>query len=798
MADIQVRIKLNAGVDGDQINSVAFSQETNNVSKVIGSKTTKNDGQNLISWGENGLIHIDEYGNVGGEGTLGEQNGYNGFVFGVVPSNKQYSVEVTLEGSNIDSVTFYGDRKANQFPTRAILNGEYIYSDDPEWTIVFPNALATQTITFDMWNRGNYNACFTHIAEFSNELVLDKRWIKSVESLSQSTGQPKEIHYGVTPSRGNLKILDINGEIRDYITDKILDVNNLNVALIVNGKEISKQTCIDVDYDINSKLFSANLTNYLKTDFPFIDETISISFKDYTGRDYIDLKAILETYIFNTNIDSMLEENVLYTEYSSKDDISMTIGEYLTRIKLKYLYVVNKKRSEILNYICNIAQIALVKSSDSSYRFVSLRPKAIPSNVINITKNKVFGNLKFDVVLNNKYTKVIANYKDVYLVRENIYERSINLKEENYSNAPYSTNAIGLNSTVTSLSDFVAEYVKFFDSLSYTESEFPLFDDSSRWSITKTAQPAEILNTRRLELSSAKIEDFASSADIPNASNSKIILLNKDANRDNNVPYDFSICIDATPYNKLEGEGGYEYYNFDKVDIAIVGNKYRVNDNQIVFGDGENSVEIGENPLLTQGTVIIDNNTEVQMAEILSKNILEDYAEGVRTATCQVACLDYYDLEGNLQKTWDEGEIIEVGNLVKVDGYNGIWRVTGSNFRKGGIPMIDLELQEVKYDKYYLKQESHTENQTFELSGGNGVLDIVYYKTMAFDKTNGTITFSDVAVLSDLVVGAKVYWVSDPSDVSTFDEIEFTSIPSGNALECTANITTYSIKKSYS
>ena len=366
MADIQVRIKLNAGVDGDQINSVAFSQETNNVSKVVGSKTTKNDGQNLISWGEKGLIYIDEDGRVGGAGTLGEQNGYNGFVFGVVPENKMYSVEITLEGSNIDSVTFYGDKTANQFPTRAIVNGEYIYSDDAEWTIAFPNASNTQTITFDMWNRGNYNACFTHIGVFANELILDKRWIKSVETLSQSTGQPKEIYYGITPSSGNVEILDINGEIKDYIQDGILD-NNVNIEILSNGNNIQKHITTDSSYKIESKTIELSLSNKLSS-WSKINHSAMGLINECSLYDI--LKFVLMDSIYNSEneILDMLKSNIFTI------DGEMTIYQYLTNIKIKYPYLEKSFVRDTIDKICQIAQLNVYENNDGQIIFSSSRP----------------------------------------------------------------------------------------------------------------------------------------------------------------------------------------------------------------------------------------------------------------------------------------------------------------------------------------------------------------------------------------------------------------------------------------
>ena len=109
--------------------------------------------------------------------------------------------------------------------------------------------------------------------------------------------------------------------------------------------------------------------------------------------------------------------------------------------------------------------------------------------------------------------------------------------------------------------------------------------------------------------------------------------------------------------------------------------------------NSSNSIEILNNYLLQDGTIYKPLNRK--MSSIITNNILSDYINGVQVATISICCNDYFDENNNLIKNWANGEIIEVGDVVKVEGYAGIWRVTGRNFRKIGVPMVDLELQEI-------------------------------------------------------------------------------------------------------
>ena len=58
--------------------------------------------------------------------------------------------------------------------------------------------------------------------------------------------------------------------------------------------------------------------------------------------------------------------------------------------------------------------------------------------------------------------------------------------------------------------------------------------------------------------------------------------------------------------------------------------------------------------------------------------------------------MDYNDINGNIVKNWQNGDILDVGDILTFEDEKGTWIITGRNFRYAGVPMLDLELQEVK------------------------------------------------------------------------------------------------------
>lgn len=733
MADIQVRIKLNAGVSGDEIHSVDFNQETNNVSKAVGSKTTQNSGQNLISWGTDGLISLAD-GYVGGlTSYLGKQGGYNGFVFGVVPANKLYSVEVTLEGKDIDSVTFYGDKNANQFPTRAIVNGEYVYSDDAEWTIVFPSSSATQTITFDMWNRANYNACFTHIVEFSNELVLDKRQIKSVESLSQSTGQPREIYYGVTPSGGSLQMLDVDGELKDYVQDGIIDIDNVPVDITIGDKTIHKHLLsingyVEQGKSITSELVSDKETLYNRVHslYPRVYSNMSIQqilfqlFRgqlDYTSEQYLD--------IFRNNNG---EYTTIYTN-SNIEEIS--IYDYLDAIVIQHFIPYSKTYRELISELLSLAQMQLIETDEGKTKIINARPRKVKNEKhVVIKKGNQFSSLESDIIVRNKYSNVQANVNNINYSVTSAYESSFSIVD---SEGNISVSTINNSAKLETINDRscicffinvdssnpIYDFTNTYDSTGVCAYEIEISGDNSTF---KTERGDYIYNTNSTK------EGYAFSTA------SKVVLLDTYSTLNSHT---FAITLDLT-------ESGIQ--SPKNARIRLIANKYDINEVETNYNsDNKNILTYSTSNYLTDSTMY----KGVSIFDIVANNILVDYSKGIRTATISVGCLNYYFEDGSLAKDWSKGDILKINELVKVEGSDIIWRVTGRNFRKVGVPMIDLELQEVISPKYYLEETSYIDDVVY--------FDTTLYNAFYFNDVQGTISLLNQSQLTDAKIGNVLY-----------------------------------------
>ena len=114
---------------------------------------------------------------------------------------------------------------------------------------------------------------------------------------------------------------------------------------------------------------------------------------------------------------------------------------------------------------------------------------------------------------------------------------------------------------------------------------------------------------------------------------------------------------------------------------------------------------------LGQSVFFNDENTYKSnlLYNIVANNIINDYSKGLETCKVTVGCTNYYNKTGKLIKNWSNKEIFKVGDVVKINkdnfgnslylyknGQPILWQITGRTFRKEGVPLIDLELQEIK------------------------------------------------------------------------------------------------------
>ena len=126
---------------------------------------------------------------------------------------------------------------------------------------------------------------------------------------------------------------------------------------------------------------------------------------------------------------------------------------------------------------------------------------------------------------------------------------------------------------------------------------------------------------------------------------------------------------------------GYGYSWIPKAaSVSFYGNVYEVSFEEVDCSSA--NIESATNPVSVPTNELMQNLSDV---ESIRDNILDDYKNGVPTATIDLFCG---------LGDWKNGEIIQPNRLLQFEDEDGYWRVTGRTFKYKGAPTLSLELQQ--------------------------------------------------------------------------------------------------------
>ena len=716
MADIQVVINLREGADGvlsslaspDNISNASIQKENG---ETFESLSQRSDGRNLKSWGKlvekdgemvYGMSLADGY--VGGQdSSLVEQYGYDGYVFGATSSSGELNVTLNIYGDDLFGVIIYGDKNANQFPTQAYLDDDdtnIIYNSDLVWTIRFDEPADFKTITFTNWNRGEYNACLTSVQKLSANLTFDKSSIKNLESLSQSTGQPNEIFYGVVSNSGSIEIIDINGEILDMADNDVFSVSNSSFDIFVNGKKVQKHIVSDSDYDLQKKVFSGGISNRLS-------KVQSNTYNNqYRILKNISLFNLLSRVTFIEDIDYATEKYVFRGENPAK---IQTIKKYLSDINIPYVYFDNLTELQIVEKICKIAQLSFLLDDNGKHIFIDARPiiryqpnSLLPPDTSDVYSNPIVipYNRQFSVFDINPFTKQQYNSVDIDVnvgsfSVSNVLKKSFNVVD---AEGNLTTNNIGNNAKFVTCTNGDIK-VCIIDEVVSNENEFwdfytSLYNDNVHpYSVTSyNNNPSGLTSLSNEGTGFTILDGLPEDYEFDNISRSDVKRFAFGRGFHRNI-----LAIEGIVYESSSG------VTFSNVEYNLILKNYTQQFETESFGDEQNLCTFSQNEYL-QDLTVYENN---RLSNLISNSVINDFSDGLLNGKITVACLDYYNTSGAKVKDFSNGEVIKVGDFVRIDKDNNgttatanrdgtpkYWKVIGRNFRYKGVALLDLELKE--------------------------------------------------------------------------------------------------------
>ena len=810
MAEIKIRLEVNPNAETEKIKSISndnliakpsntsFKVNSKGIYDVVYSTPPKYafNGIRGLSWAENTIIEngqeikengllitADEYvSNYDGlSGTLTSEQNPIEFVWGIVPKTKKYSVKLTITGeeNNLKDLVFYGDRNADQYPTRAIIDGDTdnpIYSDDYKWVINLLEEKQTHTIEFTDWNRANYNAVLVLMRVTLRYYDIDKfSGLDSFETQLQSNSQPKEIFYGCVP---NSNSADISAEenLIDMVVDELIPNSNLPIEIYENGNKIANHITTESD------LTTEKVLNFQSSDHLSLFDQIQFKGRPYSQKAYsTDLPTLYDiaTYVFEQTLGMTRNDTD-----STKDDFAymfgdtiivrqnsvMTIKEYLKGIKIPYDYLEPDNLRATIDKICTIAQLNFIETAENIYpknlKFVTARPirPNTDENVLLLPLSMCLEAPQKDIIVKNKYDGV--EISEIVVKDEIDYGALVETKEFLSSPAPpHSIESDGnnhreviqtiiwvgytyleltyYNITVTVSPEYaynLKKNIKLYNGekkdgtawidynvdYSYQTGNATLKNSSSGYPFNETMFDYNLgdkidgtgkISEKDIITISNPFAPKVMKTSIDNNTN------NKTAEFDSSNTIRLQILVKLKSLTYCSEKDMYEFplnekyrkteeYTPKKLTINFYGEVREItfSDKSFVGTSGNDYISITENTILQSGT----NFQNAKISTIIQENILSDYKDGIATATFNCLNKDIKGVDGTVKRKWENGETFKIGDIVKPiddrgtetkplytykDGSPMYFKVTGITHKYDGVPLQDLELQEVKTPK---------------------------------------------------------------------------------------------------
>lgn len=559
------------------------------------------------------------------------------------------------------------------------------------------------------------------------DLILNEAWIDDLSTKSQITSDPSSIQYGLLGNAGSLKLRDIDGTLKNYISKNVIDVSNVPIQIIVNNNLIQSHISIDSDYNTQDMFLNIQLSNELYN-------------WDNMNIDGINLQKERNAY-------SLLEDTLKRLNYTLEDINLMfdsELKQYLTSIIIPYPYVENKSYREAINLFCNLAQINSFEDKNGNLKFVSARPITSNfTNAINIPMHDIYSNLSQNLFIKNQHKNVAVDYAAINTRNSNTVYNSKTLQAYNAQGTYIGENE-GVNPTeynveydttsgefpmqrITAELDISKYEFAYIRSKTNYETIYKVnWDYYTRKQGTEEWTKVEQSSTQEFKFYNSVIYDYFEPTVLDfmeEYDNTKTYRLNNFV-KYNNKPYRFKANTSISGHPPTE-TNYWEEKNIDKIylsqsipifefDTAVpVGgtqNGRKVTSYEFSIRAKEaitydiNTKQFGQNITYTNPfSYLIQTDTRIgdsKIVDIIANNIISDYSNGVASAKIDIFCDDYFDLNNKKVIDWDNGEIIDVCNIVYfdddlyTDGTQRYWKVTGREFKYNGAPTISLELQE--------------------------------------------------------------------------------------------------------
>lgn len=499
-------------------------------------------------------------------------------------------------------------------------------------------------------------------------------------------------------------------------------------------------------------------------------------------------------------------------------------------IVIDYPYLASGSMREVLEQFCTLTQTSVALDENGQMRFYDARPVYKNEDVIKIPKSYQLNDFEKTLFLKNKVTTVTIDQEKPKIETKNDDDfYSFVLDIDKASDGTYSFFVDGVqvsptdelvHQTITELKvdDLTVGYANFnYIDLSFSDIELWDYEEAkealainSDISIsadgTRTSGKVGISNGGYYIYDAETIENenwtsWYGGSDKPDGlenitnyqhtknvaygvtanrvldeNNSSTLVSARDALNIKRVSADFKVelpiyheyyfkyNLDDVPHDV------YEIYEPTSITVTVKAKTKTYSTKTIDKSASINAnysgieVNIPSNSLMQDDTLV----------ETIRNNVLDDYEQGVATATLDVFC--------GTKIYYSSGDIISPNDVIQVDGDDGLWRVTGRTLNYEAAPTMSLELQKLRRIGWQDKNILETNPIVVEISDGSFEQEEVTFGNFAVEYTKSrrsvsaivSAVYYDGTVISERIPFGTTRTLNGPFSLYRWCELEVT------------------------
>ena len=260
MITLTAKIDLLSG-DNKTLSLSSSNATENNISSPLGAVLgLKKEGKNPFLLGASKLGDGATFSNEVDYFISARKSNSEGLIVG------SFYFTITSE-KEINNLTIAFDVKNNRHPTKITINGVEYIDDDAIFTVTGINSKSV-TVSIQNWNTPNCPIIITGIYT-GVSINIDRRNLLSLERTIYDRADLKLPSFGIISNTGRIEFKDLDGEVRDYAEQRLLDKGmpceiKLNNTLTKKSVVVGKMETDEWDYDEENKTVSVSLKDDLE------------------------------------------------------------------------------------------------------------------------------------------------------------------------------------------------------------------------------------------------------------------------------------------------------------------------------------------------------------------------------------------------------------------------------------------------------------------------------------------------------------------------------------------------------